>query len=264
MNKSEQSLGSASHELARSALTQLRALSTQRDLDNLARFGITARAALGVSLANVQKLAKTLGQNHGLACALWDTGCYEARLLTAFVAEPACVSPAQMDRWCKAFDNWAVCDTLCFHLFDRVPHAWDKIHSWSSMKPEFIKRAAFALMASIAGHDKRATDDVFLQGLVLIANAANDDRNFVKKAVSWALRRIGRRNPVLHRAALALAARLAASTNATERWIGRDAARELTSAVVERALARRAPAKKSAAPRSKTAAASNKKAARKR
>jgi len=218
------------------ALAALEALSTKRDLDNLPRFGITASNALGVSMAKIQKLAKSLGRNHELACALWDTGCYEARLLTAYVAEPARVTPAQMDRWCKDFDNWAVCDTLCFHLFDRVPHAWPKIHKWSRQRPEFVKRTAFALMASIAGHDKLAADDVFLEGLTLIEGAANDERNFVKKAVSWALRRIGRRNLALHGACVELAARLAASHDATERWIGRDAYRELTSAPVERAV----------------------------
>jgi 3-methyladenine DNA glycosylase AlkD len=220
----------------RAALEALRALSTQRDRDNLSRFGITAKSALGVSMANVQKLAKKLGQNHELALALWDTGCYEARLLTAFVAEPSRLTPAQMERWVKTFDNWAECDTLCFFLFDRVPHAWDKIRKWSAQKPEFVKRSAFALMASIAGHDKAAGDAPFLEGLALIERAASDDRNFVKKAVSWALRRIGRRNPALNRAAVALSARLAASSDATERWLGRSAHKELTSALVVRAL----------------------------
>jgi 3-methyladenine DNA glycosylase AlkD len=230
------------------ALAALEALSTKRDRENLSRFGITAKSALGVSMANVQKLAKTLGHNHELAAALWDTGCYEARLLTAFVAEPARVTPAQMERWCKEFDNWAVCDTLCFFLFDRVPYAWDKIRKWSGQRPEFVKRTAFALMASIAGHDKEADDDLFLEGLLLIERAASDDRNFVKKSVSWALRRIGRRNHALNRAAVALSARLATSTDATERWLGKGAHKELTSALVERALNPKKPAAKRAKP----------------
>ncbi|HYQ00072.1 MAG TPA: DNA alkylation repair protein [Polyangiaceae bacterium] len=218
------------------ALAALEALSTKRDLENLPRFGITASNPLGVSMAKIQKLAKSIGRNHELACALWDTDCYEARLLTAYVAEPARLTPAQMDRWCKDFDNWAVCDTLCFHLFDRVPHAWTQIYKWSNQRPEFVKRTAFALMASSAGHDKHASDDVFLEGLTLIERAANDERNFVKKAVSWALRRIGRRNRALHRACVELSARLAASSDATERWVGRDAYRELTSVPVERGV----------------------------
>lgn len=264
MNRTENSLKAETiAQRVESALAALAALATKRDLENLPRFGITAKDALGVSMAKIQTLAKTLGRNHELAVALWDTGRYEARLLTAYVAEPTRVTPAQMDRWCKDFDNWAVCDTLCFHLFDRVPHAWDKIRKWSSQRPEFVKRTAFALMASIAGHDKHATDDLFLEGLTLIERAANDERNFVKKAVSWALRRIGRRNQALHRACVELAARLAASADATERWIGRDAHKELTSAAVERAIraksvrekthastkrvAKRAPKKKTAA-----------------
>ena len=237
MNRTEKSPRSVPlAKQVQTTLAALASLATKRDLDNLPRFGITAKDALGVSMAKIQKLAKTLGRNHELAGALWDTGCYEARLLTAYVAEPARVSPAQMDRWCKDFDNWAVCDTLCFHLFDRVPHAWDKIRKWSSQRPEFVKRTAFALMASIAGHDKLAGDDVFLEGLTLIERAASDERNFVKKAVSWALRRIGRRNHELHRACVELSARLAASTDSAERWIGRDAHKELTSAAVERAV----------------------------
>lgn len=237
MNRTEKSPKSAPlAKQVQAALATLESLGAKRDLENLARFGITAKHALGVSMAKIQKLAKTLGRNHELADALWDTGCYEARLLTAYVAEPARVTPAQMDRWCKDFDNWAVCDTLCFHLFDRVPHAWDKIRKWSSQRPEFVKRTAFALMASIAGHDKLAGDEVFLEGLTLIERAASDERNFVKKAVSWALRRIGRRNQTLHRACVELSARLAASADTTERWVGRDAHKELTSAAVERAV----------------------------
>jgi len=217
-------------------LASLTALGTKRDRDNLSRFGISATDALGVSMANIQKLGKQLGRDHELACALWETGVYEARLLLAFVAEPARVTPAQMERWCKEFDNWAVCDTLCFFLLDRVPHAWDKIRKWSGQRPEFVKRTAFALMASIAGHDKQADDAVFLEGLVLIEQAAADPRDFVKKAVSWALRRIGRRNRTLNQAAIALSARLAGSSDATERWLGRRAHKELTSALVARAL----------------------------
>ena len=125
-------------------------MSTKRDRDNLARFGITASKAFGVSMANIQVLAKRLGRNHELAAALWDTGWYEARMLTSFVDEPARVTPAQMDRWCRDFDNWGICDTVCFHLFDRTPHAWAKVAQWSGKRDEFVKRAAFALLASLA------------------------------------------------------------------------------------------------------------------
>jgi 3-methyladenine DNA glycosylase AlkD len=221
---------------ARGALASLEAMSTKRDHENLARFGITAPKAYGVSMANVQRLAKQLGRSHDLAAALWDTGWYEARALTAFVDEPARVTPSQMDRWCRDFDNWGICDTLCFHLFDRTPHAWRKIEQWHDRKPEFVRRAAFALLASVALHDKRAADQPFIDSLALIEHAATDERNFVKKGVSWALRLIGRRNVPLNGEALSVARRLAASSSPPARWIGKDAVKELTSPLVMRRL----------------------------
>ena len=145
------------------ALAALERMSTVRDRENLARFGITASKAYGVSMANIQKLAKRLGRSHELAAALWDTGVYEARLLTAYVDEPEHVTSAQMDRWCRDFDNWGICDTLCFCLFDRTPYAWDKVAKWHGHRDEFVKRASFALLASLAGHDKTAGDDRFLE-----------------------------------------------------------------------------------------------------
>ena len=119
-------------------------------------------------MANIQRLAKRLGRDHDLAAALWETEWYEARLLTSFVDDPARVTSAQMDRWCRDFDNWGICDTVCFFLFDRTPFAWDKVAKWSDARPEFVKRAAFALLASLAGHDKETGDDRFLQSLELI------------------------------------------------------------------------------------------------
>ena len=148
-------------------------------------------------------------------------------MLTAFVDDPAKVTAAQMDRWARDFDNWAICDTLCFHLFDKTPHAWRKIDQWAARREEFVKRAAFALLASVALHDKRAPDAPFLRALPLVERASTDDRNFVKKGVSWALRLIGRRNPALNTAALGVARRLAASSDAAARWIGKDAVKEL-------------------------------------
>ena len=220
-------------------VSSLEQMGTQRDRENLARFGITANKAFGVSMANVQVLAKRLGRNHELAAALWDTGWYEARLLTSFVDEPARVTPAQMDRWCRDFDNWGVCDTLCFHLFDKTPHAWAKVAKWSHSRHEFVKRAAFALLASLALHDKRAEDESFARCLPLIERAATDERNFVKKGVSWALRLIGRRNLVLNTAAVDLARRLSTSSEAAARWVGKDALRELTSPATQARLVRR-------------------------
>ncbi len=145
------------------ALSWLERKSTRRDRENLARFGINAKKAFGVSIKNIQALAKRLGRNHELADALWKTGWYEARLLTSFIDEPERVTPAQMDRWCRDFDNWGICDTVCFHLFDRTPHAWAKVSEWSDARGEFGKRAAFALLASLAGHDKDAADERFIE-----------------------------------------------------------------------------------------------------
>ncbi len=220
-----------------SALAWLERHSTKRDRENLARFGITASKAFGVSMANIQVLAKRLGRNHALAAALWDTGWYEARMLTSFVDEPALVTAAQMDRWCRDFDNWGICDTLCFCLFDRTPHAWAKVAKWSGARDEFVKRAAFALLASLAGHDKRSGDKPFMEGLRLVERAATDERNFVKKGVSWALRGVGRRNAALNAAAVKVARRLSTSPEAAARWVGKGALKELTSPAVTSRLA---------------------------
>jgi 3-methyladenine DNA glycosylase AlkD len=143
------------------------------------------------------------------------------------VDDPGAVTSAQMDRWCRDFDSWAICDTVCFHLFDRTPLAWTKVGKWAKRKPEFEKRAAFALLWGLSGHDRTAPDARFREGLVVIERAASDERNFVKKAVSMALRAVGRRNAALNKAAVAVAERLAASSDATERWVGKDALKDL-------------------------------------
>ena len=190
-------------------------------------------------MANIKTLAKRLGRSHELAGALWKTGWYEARLLTSFVDDPTQVTPGQMDRWCRDFDNWGICDTVCFHLFDRTPYAFDKVAQWSTRREEFVKRAAFALLASLALHDRVSDDERFVRCLPLIEAAASDDRNFVKKAVSWALRAVGRRSRTLNRAAVGVATRLSISPDPAPRWVGKDALRDLTSPAVTRRLATR-------------------------
>jgi 3-methyladenine DNA glycosylase AlkD len=222
--------------------------STRRDRDNLVRFAIVAPSALGVSMANLKVLAKQLGRDHELAAALWRTGQYEARMLATLIDEPELVSAAQMDAWCRDFDNWAICDTACFALFDRTPHAWRKVASWSTRKDEFPKRAAFALLACLALHDKSTADAPFAKLLRLVADGARDERNFVKKGVNWALRAVGRRSPALHANAVALARRLAGSEDAAPRWVGKAALRELTSAAVRKKLARVAKSGKAKKP----------------
>ena len=219
-----------------SALAWLKRHSTRATLEGMARYAIPSDNALGVAMKDIKALGRKLGRNHELATALWETGVYEARMAASFVDDPAQVTPAQMDRWCQDFDNWAFCDALSFNLFDRTPHAWSKVRQWSRKRNEFEKRTAFALLWSLTVHDKGAGDGPFLEGLAIIEREAGDERHFVRKAVNMALRAIGKRNPVLHTAAVAVARRLAASPDPTPRWIGRDALRELTGPSVRKRL----------------------------
>lgn len=211
------------------ALEALRALATNHDRENMARFGIETPKAFGVSMANLKRLAKMAGRDHALAAALWATGWYEARMLASLVDDPALVTPAQMDAWRADFDNWGLVDTVCFCLFDRSPHALAMIEPWSRLEDEQQKRAAFALLACLALHDKASDDAPFLAALPLVETGARDGRNFVKKGVSWALRAIGqRKSSALKAAALDLAQRLAAYPDPAQRWVGKDAVRDLT------------------------------------
>ena len=194
---------------------------------DMARYGIPSTNAFGVPMRQVQSLAKQLGRDHDLALALWKTGWYESRLLAAYVDEPAEVTAAQMESWCRDFDNWAICDTVCFALFDRTPHAWRKVHSWAPRRDEYVRRAAFALLWGLSVHDKEADDETFRSGLRLVHRAATDPRHYVKKAVSMALRAIGKRNAALRTAATALAQELSASADETARWLGKEALRDL-------------------------------------
>jgi 3-methyladenine DNA glycosylase AlkD len=203
----------------------------------LTRYGITAPKSYGVKVGMIQQLAKRLGKDHDLAEALWETGWYEARMLSSYVDDPARVTAVQMDRWARDFDNWGICDTVCFVLFDKTPHAWRKVEQWSRRRDEFVKRAAFALIASLALHDKRSADEPFLRSLKFIERAATDERNFVKKGVSWGLRVLGRRNQLLNDAAVELSRRLAESVEPAARSTGKEALRELTSPLVRRKLA---------------------------
>jgi len=192
------------------------------------RYGITTQdRTLGVPMGAMQALAKQVGKNHGLARALWRTKVYEGRMMAALLGEPKRVTASEMEAWAATVDNWAVCDTLCFKLWDQTPLAWEKARAWARSPREFVKRSSFALMASLALHDKGADDGRFLPFLSLIESGAEDDRNFVKKGVSWALRSIGRRSQSLRKAAGTLAARLGKAKNPSSRWVGKDAARDL-------------------------------------
>ena len=218
-------------------LKELERRGTRHNRDGMARYAIVAPQVFGVSVGDIRQLGKRTGKDHDLALALWETGWYEARMLTAFVDDPGLVTPAQMDRWTRDFDNWAICDTLCFHLYDKTPHAWSKIEKWSRQRAEFVKRAGFALLASVALHDKRAPDAPFLKSLKLIEREATDDRNFVKKGISWALRGIGARNPALNAAAMETATRLGGSNDSAARWVGKDALRDFAGPASQRRLA---------------------------
>ncbi len=194
------------------------------------KFGIHTNMAIGVSMADMKAVARQLGKNHKLAKSLWLTGNYEARTIAALIDDPAMVTATQMRHWCRDFDNWAICDTVCFNLFDKAPDAWTMVDAWAGSKSEFGKRAAFALLWSLALHDKSASDHRFIHGLALIEREASDDRNFVTKAVAMALRAVSRRNDNLAKESLLLAHRLQSSTDRTAQRIGRTAAREMTRA----------------------------------
>lgn len=214
-------------------LAWLKANSSAKIRDEMApRYGIVTDKAFGVSMANMQELARRLGRDHALAQALWETGWYEARMVACMVDDPAQVTPQQMDAWRADFDNWGIADTVCFKLFDQVPHAFAKVREWATLNDEFSRRGAFALLACLALHGKAGENEAFfLDGLALIEGAASDDRNFVRKGVSWALRAIGgKTSPVLRAAARETAARLAASKDRAARWIGKDALRAFAKA----------------------------------
>lgn len=212
---------------AEQVLKELRRQGTKAQRDSLVRYGIVAASAVGVSVGALKKYAKTLGRSHALADGLWKTEVYEARMLASMVDEPARVTPAQMDRWCREFDNWAICDHVCFHLFDRTPHAWDKVDVWATREQEFVKRGAFALLWGLTVHDKAAKDAQFVEALSWIEAGAIDERHYVKKAVNMALRAIGKRSAALRKAARATAEQLEKSANESAQWVGRDALREL-------------------------------------
>lgn len=209
-------------------LAHLRTLRSQRNIDGQRRFGITPGAEqLGVSMAVLRKLARPHRRNHELALELWALGVHETRLLAALVDDPARLTRGQLDAWARDFDSWDICDICCIHLFRRAPFAMEKALQWSARKAEFVKRAGFSLMATLAVHAKDEPDETFLALLPVIAREADDGRNFVRKAVNWALRQIGKRNPRLRRAAIAGARSIRKMDTKSARWIAADALREL-------------------------------------
>ena len=206
------------------------------ELAGMARYGMTTENRLGVSVPVMREIAKQIKKNHDLALQLWESRIAEARIVAALIANPDELTELQMESWVKDFNSWDVCDQVCMNLFDKTPLAWKKVQDWSQREEEYVKRAAFALIACLAWHDKQAPDKKFLEMLPIIKNGATDPRNFVKKAVNWALRHIGKRNRNLNQAALKMAYEIKKIDAKPARWIAADAIRELESEAVQKRL----------------------------
>jgi 3-methyladenine DNA glycosylase AlkD len=232
----------------REVVERLRAIRNEDNIAGMARYGIKTDSALGASMPALRKMARELSRDHELALDLWTTGIHEARILACLVDDPVRVTKKQMETWVKDFDSWDVCDQVCMNLFDKTPFAYEKALEWSSRRAEFVKRAGFAMMAALAVHDKQAADEAFRPFLAVIVRQSTDDRNFVRKAVNWALRSIGKRNLGLNKKAVATAKSIQKVDSRTARWIAADAIRELTSDRIQKKLVSRAsPGRKSVA-----------------
>ena len=221
------------------ALAELRRLGEKRNIEGMARFGIVAKIVYGVAKPKMDEMARRIGKDHELALALWDTGVHDARILAGMIDEPKKVTAAQMNCWVRGFDNWDVCDGTCCHLFVFASAAWDRAREWTKRTAEFEKRAGFALLAYLAYRDKTATDAQYKRVLPILLREAHDDRNFVRKAVNWALRNIGKRNLNLNRASIQTAERMKRMDSRAARWIAADALRELRSVAVQTRLRRK-------------------------
>ena len=219
-------------------LDKLQNKAKPEQLAGMAKYGITVDERLGFSVPDMRKLAKELGRDHKLALELWRTGIAEARIVAGMVGDPARLTEEQMEEWVKGIDSWDVCDQVCMNLFERNQLAWKKIIDWSEREEEFVKRTAFSLIACLAWHDKKASDEEFIKLLPIITREATDERNFVKKAVNWALRNIGKRNLNLNEAAVDAAKKIQRLDSKAARWIAADAIRELESDAVQSRLRR--------------------------
>ena len=228
-------------------LARMEQLGSPRGVESLAYFGIRAARAYGLSAPQMHALAREAGRDHALALELWRSGVHDARHIAALVAGPSLCTESLLERWARDFSSWDVVDTCCCYLFIRTPHGWKKAFEWSRRPEEFVKRAAFSLMAYLAVHDKSAPDEKFLRLLPIIEREARDDRNFVRKAVNWALRQIGKRNLRLNRSAIAAGERIRRQGTRPARWIAADALRELRSEAVQKRLRARAHQRRSPA-----------------
>ncbi|HVT11671.1 MAG TPA: DNA alkylation repair protein [Fimbriimonadaceae bacterium] len=215
------------------ALSRLRAMSNPANVAGMARFGINPEGTLGIGMPRIRALAREIGKDHELAERLWRSGIHEARILASLVDRPAWVDEAQMERWVVGFDSWDVCDQVCMNLFDRTPIAHAKACEWAEREEEFVRRAGFALMAALARKGRQTPSEQLESFFPIIARHASDGRNFVKKAVNWALRQIGKRDDALRGRAIAVAEQIAEQPSASARWIARDALRELRGNVLQ-------------------------------
>jgi 3-methyladenine DNA glycosylase AlkD len=230
----------------KSILKKLKSLSNQKAVAGMARYGINPKLNYGVSVTTLRKIAREMGKDHKLAQKLWTSGIRDAQILAVLIDDPKLVTKKQMGKWVKNIDSWDVCDLCCGHLFDKTKFAYEKALQWSSRKETFIKRAGFALMAWLAVHDKSGSDDKFLKFLPIIKKEALDERNYIKKAVNWALRQIGKRNPSLNKKAIEIAKQILRQRrirlrrkkldSRSARWIASDAIRELTSKAIQKRL----------------------------
>ena len=217
-------------------LMQLKAKARPDQLEGMARYGMAVEKRLGVTVPDMRKIAKETGKDHRLALELWQTGISEAMIVASMVDVPGEVSEEQMETWVQDFNSWDVCDQVCMNLFEKTPMAWNKVLDWSRREEEFVKRAAFALLTCLAWHNKQAPDDTFIRMIPVIREGATDGRNFVKKAVNWALRSIGKRNMNLHQVAIQAAQEMQKMDSKSARWIASDAIRDLSSDAVQRKL----------------------------
>ena len=217
-------------------IKELEALSNPEDVKGMARFGINPEKTYAVRIPQLRQIAKKIGKNHEMAHKLWDAGYRETRIIASIIEDPKLVTEAQMEQWALDFDTWDICDQCCMNLFRKTSFAYEKIYQWSQRDEEFVKRASFTLIATLAVHDKKASDDTFEKLFPLIIRESCDGRNFVKKAVNWGLRQIGKRNRQLNKKAIETAEKIQKIDNKTAKWIANDALRELTSEKIQKRI----------------------------
>ncbi len=215
-------------------LSLLHSMESEENRSGMSRFGINVERAMGIKVTDLRKLARRIEKGHDLALQLWDTSIHEARLLATMVDEPSAVTDLQMESWAANFDSWDMVDQACNNLFRRTPFAHDKAADWAARNEEFVKRAGFAMMAVLAVHDRESGDTVFRKYLDLVERESTDERNFVKKAVNWALRSIGKKSPALWSKAMATIEKIEGQNSPSAKWIAADARRELSRVGDER------------------------------